>query len=535
MSWTWNIPARFNIAAACLDRHQESEVAARTALIVDDEGEGLSGLSYGELAGRSARFAGVLRELGIEADERVLIRLPNSPAYPVAFFGTLRAGCIAVPTSTLLSAEEIGYLLKDAAPQVAVLHRSDWPAIGGRVLAAPSVKAVLLAGAGPLPQVPGEPRVLDLHAALAESEPAPPADTRADDPAYLVYTSGTTGYPKGVLHAHRSLLGRRPASEHWFDFREGDRILHTGKFNWTYVLGTGLMDPLYRGASVVVREGPNDPAGWIELIARHRCTIFIGVPTIYRQILQKTDAGAADVPTLRHCMCAGEHLSDDVLRRWRERFGVQIHEALGMSECSYYISNPPGRPVRPGSAGLPQPGHVVRLLDEQLHEVPVGEEGMISIRADDPGLFLRYWNQPELTEAAFEGGWFRTGDYARRDAEGYLWFLGRRDDLINSFGYRVSPHEVERVLKGHPGIADAVVVGEMAGPDKVLVSACVIPAPGASPSEQDVVDYARGRLASYKVPRRVHFMDDFPRTRNGKVLRSRVRALLEASTEAFRA
>ncbi len=237
-------------------------------------------------------------------------------------------------------------------------------------------------------------------------------------------------------------------------------MLHAGKYNWTYVLGTGLMDPLYRGHTTIVHEGATDATLWPARIARHGATVFIGVPTIYRQILQKTACARADVPTLRHCMSAGEQLSADVLAAWRERFGLEIYEALGMTECSYYLCETRARPIRPGSAGFVQPGHDVRLLDpDTLRDVGSGAEGMLCIRRTDPGLMLRYWNQPEETAACIRGDWFLTGDYARIDDDGYVWFLGRRDDLINTFGYRVSPHEVERVLKSHPDVADAAAVG----------------------------------------------------------------------------
>jgi acyl-coenzyme A synthetase/AMP-(fatty) acid ligase len=351
----------------------------------------------------------------------------------------------------------------------------------------------------------------------------PPHPTRADDTAYLVYTSGTSGYPKGVLHAQRALLGRRPAMQAWFDLRGGDRVLHSGKFNWTYVLGTALMDPLYLGQTAIVVEGPADASQWIPRIARHRATIFIGVPTIYRQILQKTSFSAADAPTLRHCMCAGEHLSDEVLHGWRERFGQEIYEAIGMSECSYYMSQRSGAPIRSGSVGMPQPGHIVKLLDDDLREVPAGEEGQIAIGEDDPGLFLQYWNQPEETARLRRGGWFLTGDYARRDADGYFWFMGRRDDIIKSFGYRVSPFEVERVLKDHPAVADCAVVGEAVGPDKTIIAAYVLPAPGQPADAAAIMAYAAQHLASYKCPRAVHFVADLPRTANGKVLRRALR------------
>jgi acyl-coenzyme A synthetase/AMP-(fatty) acid ligase len=355
--------------------------------------------------------------------------------------------------------------------------------------------------------------------------------TRADDPAYLVYTSGTTGYPKGVLHAHRALLGRQPSSTYWFDFRpDGDRVLHAGKFNWTYVLGTGLMDPLYRGHTAMVHEGGSDASQWPRLIARHAATIFIGVPTIYRQIIQKTRFGRADVPTLRHCMSAGEHLSDEVLAGWRERFGLDVYEGLGMTECSYYLCQTRSHPIRPGSAGFAQPGHDVKLLDPTTwREVGVDEEGMLCIPRDDPGLMLRYWNRPEETAAAFHDGWFLTGDYARRDADGYIWFLGRKDDLINSFGYRISPHEVERVLKDHPDVADAAALGEEIASDKILVVAYVVPRPAAPITADALLTYGRQRLAAYKAPRIVYVVDELPRTRNGKLQR---RALVPSLARA---
>jgi acetyl-CoA synthetase len=269
-----------------------------------------------------------------------------------------------------------------------------------------------------------------------------------------------------------------------------------------------------------VHEGTADATAWPARIARHGATIFIAVPTIYRQILQKTPAGARDVPTLRHCMSAGEPLPSEVLAEWRTRFGQDVYEALGMTECSYYLCTTRSRPIRPGSAGFVQPGHDIRLLDpETLREVPDGEEGMLCIPRTDPALMLRYWNQPEETARCFRGDWFLTGDWARRDADGYVWFLGRRDDLINTFGYRVSPHEVDRVLSEHPAIAEAAAVGEDVGKDKTLVTAYVVPRPGTDLTPEAVLAWAREHLAAYKAPRIVYFVDALPRTRNGKVQR----------------
>ncbi len=526
--WHWDIPEYLNIGVACTEPMISAGKGDAIAMIVEDDDLGTSQYSYQQLADASSRFAQILLELTINPGDRVLIRLPNALSYPTAFFGTMKMGAIAVPTSTLLAGKEVAYLAKDSAAGVLVTHKSMWPELAEHMEACDSIHTILLAGEGDIQKSSNQKiKLYDLDL-LLKNTPALEnfARTRADDPAYLVYTSGTTGFPKGVLHGHRSLYGRLPASKFWFDFAANDRILHSGKFNWTYVLGSALMDPLFQGKTVIVHEGKNDAALWPRLIKQHQCTIFIGVPTIYRQIIQKTDFNANDVPSLRHCMSAGEHLSDEMLNAWRERFGMDVYEAIGMSEISYYISQNKNFPIRPGAAGFPQPGHDVTLLDADLQEVDIDEEGMICIPDSDPGLFLKYWNLEEETREARHDGWFFTGDYARRDAEGYIWFLGRRDDIINTFGYRVSPHEIERVMKTHPAVADCVALGETIGKDKTLVSLCVIPFADVAVSEEDLLTFASENLAKYKAPKKIYFMDNFPRTKNGKVIRKQLTSML---------
>ena len=524
-TWTWHIPEFFNIGVACTDAHLGTEIETRLAMIVEDDTLGTVTATYGELATRSSQFAQLLRKRGVNAGDRVLIRLPNCLDYPTAFLGAMKAGCIAVPTSTLLTVEEVLYLAKDSGAKVLVMDAATWAELGSRIHEAPEAKLVLLSGKGQEQNVPNIEALALKPALEAITAWSAPHATHASDPAYLVYTSGTTGYPKGVLHAHRALIGREPASAYWFNFDADsvDRILHSGKFNWTYVLGSGLMDPLYQGKTVIVHEGRNDANTWTRLIAKHAATIFIGVPTIYRQIIQKTTADKASVPSLRMCMSAGEHLSDDMLKAWRDRFGMDIYEAVGMSEFSYYLSQSIHRPIRAGSAGFPQPGHDIALLDpESLQPVARGEEGMISVPITDPGLFLRYWNMPEETAKYRHDGYFFTGDYARVDDDGYLWFLGRKDDIIKSFGYRVSPYEVERVLKSHPAVADCASVGEEIEKDKLLVVAYVILQPGALVSAGELHAFGQQHLAAYKAPKRVYLAKEFPRTKNGKILRREI-------------
>jgi acetyl-CoA synthetase len=538
-AWNWQLPEHFNIGVACTDAHLGTANENKLAMIVEDDVLGVSTATYRQLAQATSRFAQLLRNLGVAAGDRVLIRLPNSLAYPTAFLGAMKRGAIAVPTSTLLTAEEVVYLARDSEATVLVTDKAMWQGLREKLGGLEHLRFVLLTGPGGLLPASGI-EVRDLESELEEIVSCePPHMTKSHDPAYLVYTSGTTGYPKGVLHGHRAMIGREPAAQYWFDFADdvantrNDRIVHSGKFNWTYVLGSGLMDPLYRGKTVIVHEGRNDAEGWIRLIAKHSATIFIGVPTIYRQIIQKTSFTGGDVPTLRHCMSAGEHLSDEMLGLWKDRFGVEIYEAVGMSEVSYYLSENKFRPIRPGSAGFPQPGHDVRLLDpETLREVEAGEEGMICLPADDPGLFMRYWNLPEETGKAFKERWFLTGDYARFDEDGYIWFLGRRDDIINSFGYRVSPHEIERVMKTHPAVADCAACGEELAADKVLVVAYVMLHPGSSVTADELAAFGREHLAGYKAPKIIYLAADFPRTKNGKIIRKQLSSALATARSA---
>ena len=524
--WVWNIPSHFNIGVACSDRHLGTSQADNFAMIVEDDVLGTSTITFTELALKTDQFAQLLRNLNVQVGDRVLIRLPNSLDYPIAFLGAMKMGAIAVPTSTLLTAEEVAYLAKDSGATVLVSDQTAWQNMEDKIVEnlsdTPNLSHILLSQT-PFVPAHGCLNVLSLSKSLDAIDACEAAyQSKAEDPAYLVYTSGTTGYPKGVLHTHRAMLGRQPAAQYWFDYADNvnDRIMHSGKFNWTYVLGSGLMDPLYLGKTVIVHEGKNDAQVWLDLIKKHQATIFIGVPTIYRQILQKTTATMAEIPSLRHYMSAGEHLSDEVLSQWHARFGVDIYEAVGMSEFSYYLSQSQFRPIRPGSAGFPQPGHAIKLLNpETLEEVEIGEEGMISVPMDDPGLFLNYWNLAEETAKYKHDGYFFTGDYAKYDADGYIWFLGRKDDIIKSFGYRVSPYEIERVYKGHPDVADCAAVGEEIEKDKLLVVIYVILKPDAKTTPDDLLAFGKQHLAAYKTPKTVYLAHDFPRTKNGKILR----------------
>jgi len=524
-----NIPEYFNIGNACTDPCVTDFSMSQAAVIVDQSHQHTQTLSYTELNEQSNRFAHAISHLGLKKADRVMLWLPNGIEFPITFFGTLKLGAIAVPTSTLLTGEELDYLVTDSGSRILVTTQHLWQRlVSFRSKLSTLEHVILIDDLMTNEDSHSDTANLNIKATsfkdLLAQRPisAINSQTKANDPAYLVYTSGTTGYPKGVLHAHRALLGRTPSANYWFNYEKNDRVLHSGKFNWTYVLGTALMDPLFLGKTVIVYEGDSHADTWPKLISKHQCTIFIGVPTIYRQIIQKTTFTASDTPSLKHCMCAGEHLSDEILGAWKQRFELDIYEAIGMSECSYYLSHHIGRSIRAGSAGFPQPGHHIELLDKDMHAVEDEQEGMLCIGLDDPGLFIEYWKLPEVTQASRQSNYFLTGDYARRDKDGYFWFLGRKDDIINSFGFRISPHEIERVIKTHPQIADCVAMEETIAKDKNLVVICVIAKDNQVIKTSQLITFSMQHLAVYKVPKKVYVVKNFPRTANGKVIRKQL-------------
>jgi acyl-coenzyme A synthetase/AMP-(fatty) acid ligase len=336
---------------------------------------------------------------------------------------------------------------------------------------------------------------------LKRSAPGAYADTGPDDPAYLIFTSGTSGQPKGVLHAQRAIWGRRPMYQGWYGIGPSDVMLHTGAFNWTYTLGTGLCDPFANAATSVVYTGERDTAIWARLIDELGVTIMASVPGIYRQILRD---GFSPASSLRHGLTAGEALAPSLLAAWRGQTGRELHEALGMSEISTYISTAPGIPVKPGSPGKPQPGRAVTILPD----------GQIGVHVTDPGLFLQYWGEEPVG-----GPWFATGDVGEIDTDGYVWHHGRADDLMNAGGFRVSPVEVENVLLQHPHVADAGVREWRVSDTASIIAAFLVPQPGVSPNGHAVDAFVRERLAAYKCPKQIWFVPALPRTANGKLIR----------------
>ncbi|NBN80227.1 AMP-binding protein [Microvirga tunisiensis] len=478
--------------------------------LVGPGGAALKTWTYGRLEDTILRVAGGLRRLGLSQGDRILVRIGHSCDFPLVFFGAMAGGFVPVPSSSLLTPAECDLILADSGA-VLVVHD------GATALPAdrPGVRFL-----GP-----------DGLAALRQGPPAAYAQTGAEDPAFLIYTSGTSGYPKGVLHAHRAARGRRPMDRGWYGLQRQDRLLHAGAFNWTYTLGVGLMDPWANGATSLVYDGPRDPQVWPDVLAGSRATLFAAVPSLYRRILKYGEVTPAAFPALRHGLTAGEALPAALHGEWLRRSGRPLYEALGMSEISTYVSSGPEVSTRPGSPGKPQAGRRVAVLAEDGEgsaPLPPGSTGLLAVHRSDPGLMLGYFGRPAETAAAFRGDWFLTGDRARFDAEGYLWYEGRADDVMNAFGYRVAPEEVERVLAAHPAVAEVAVTtvrpasDASAGTGVELIAAFVVLRDGMTVGEAELADHAARGLAEYKRPKLWRLVAELPRTASGKIQRRRL-------------
>ena len=491
----------FNLAWHCLGR-QAAERGGKTALVIADGPDALRSWSYGELDGMVRRLAGGLVASGLRKGDRVLIRAANDIDFVLAFFAAAAIGCIAQPASLMLTADEALALAANSGAAAIFLGDAD-----------PKERALF-----------AHLRVFDRQETGRLADEAPPADyapTAPDDPAYLLFTSGSTAEPKGVLHAHRVVIGRRPMAADWLGLSEDDIVLHAGNINWAYTLGVGVLDPWSRGATGALYSGERDPGIWPTLIERTRSTIFAAVPSVYRQILKYGDPSAQDLSRLRHGVTAGEALSPELLAHWREATGIWLYEALGMSEISTYVSSRPGEPIRPGSPGRPQRGRQVAVLPVEggTDPLPPGEVGLLAVHRSDPGLMLGYWNRPTEEAAVFRGDWFIGGDLAEFDADGYVWHRGRNDDIMNAFGYRVSPLEVEKVLASHPDVADVAVAERKVASDVSVITAFVVPKAERAPDEAALLAHCAEHLGVYKRPRKVVFVREIPRTANGKVSR----------------
>ena len=500
----------FNLTEHCLSpspARPDDDVA-----LIHATPSGATTLTWRQARRRTGAIQAALVNTGVRPGSRVLIALPSSPDYALAFLAITGLGAIAVPASPQLTPPELATIAHDCSPAVILTDRERHEALRAEHLAGGTL---LLACA------------IDDELATAD---APLIHTRdPEQPAYLVYTSGTTGRPRGVLHAHRSVAARAIMRASWTGIARGDRVLHASELNWTYAMGISVLDAWPVGASTVIWTGPREATRWPELIAAHGVTIFAAGPGVYRQLLARAlERGDERLTSLRHALTAGEALPPALLAAWTTTTGVALHEALGMSECSTFISSGPSVPVRPGSPGRIQPGRHVGALDQEAaaqgraHQAPVGTVGILAIRSDEPGLMLGYRAPDGSIDLPLTDGWFLTGDLVETGPDGYVRYLGRRDEVLNALGYRVSPLEVEAALEGNPDVREVAVTAVRVRADLELVCAWVVAtdSDAAARLSHEALDrWCRERLAAFKCPRVFRLVTALPRTRTGKIQR----------------
>ncbi len=525
-SFRWDVPEAFNFGRDVVDRLAADP--ARPALLARDSGGRERRLTYRDVAAGSNRVAHLLRDLGVAAGDPVIVMLPRVPEWQLVTVGALKAAALVIPGSTLLRPKDIAYRAQHSGAVAIVSAAAQAPAVDTVRAELPGVRhfLCLLGDDDALPEA-----WIDLRAELARmpDDASAGRPTRASDPALVYYTSGTTGPPKAVLHSHAYTCAQRYTTEVWHGARDGDRIWTTSDTGWAKAAYGVIFGPWSCGAEVVLVDGRFDPRAELRLLAELAPQIFCAPPTEFR-LLVKEDLSGFAAPALRECVSAGEPLNPEVIRAWREATGLTIRDGYGQTETILLVGNFPGVPVRPGSMGLPMPGHRVEIIGEDGTVLPPGEVGDIALHGNPPSLFREYWRDPEATRGCRRGDWYLTGDRATRDEDGYLWFVGRSDDVIISAGYRIGPFEVESALIEHPDVVEAAAVAAP-DPDRgSVVKAYVVTRAGVTGDAglaAQLQDHVKRVTAPYKYPRSIEFVESLPKTVSGKIRRVELRARSE--------
>ncbi|MEO4000591.1 acyl-CoA synthetase [Mesorhizobium sp. CAU 1732] len=515
----WHIPERFNIGVAVSDRWAAIE-PDRIALIDYRQDGDAETMSYAELAAHSNAFANGLRALGVARGDRVALLLPQSFQTVIAHLAIYKLGAIAVPLALLFGVEALEYRLQTAGVKAVVTTEAGnakFKTIRARLPALETIVSIDGAGAGAL----GFDRIVAAGSPYLVAE-----ETGSDDPAMMIFTSGTTGPPKGALHGHRVLLGHLPGVQmpHEFLPQPGDRLWTPADWAWAGGLLNVLLPGLYLGVPVVSarfeRFDPEAALGLMEKVAVRNAFI---PPTALRMLKSAGSVVRNFDLKLRTIGSGGEALGRETYDWAKTEFGLTINEFYGQTECNLVLASCNAIGVsRGGAIGKPVPGHEVAVIDGEGRRVPMGEPGQIAVRRPNPVMFLEYWNNPEATAKKFIGDWMTTGDQGIEDGDGYVHFFGRDDDVITSAGYRIGPGEIEDCLTGHPAVALAAVVGKPDALRTEIVKAYVVLKDGVTKDEElagEISLWVRERLSAHEYPREVEFVDSMPLTTTGKVIR----------------
>lgn len=510
-----NILERLNVASVLVDRHSEEDRGGKPAIICGDET-----VTCARLADNVNRFGNVLNGLGIRMEQRVAILMPDTPEFVYAFFGAIKIGAVAVPLNTMLKARDYEYLLNDSRAHVLVVHSS----LLGHIM---EIRADLkylehIVVAGDPHDAPLRMKDL-MKAARSDLEPA---DTSKDDAAFWLYSSGTTGFPKGSIHLHHDMLIEAEYyARQTIGLVESDVSFSLAKLFFAYGLGNGLYFPLWTGGTTVLLPDRPLPETVYDVIDRHQPTVFYSVPTSYAALLHLAEKNdRTSLGRVRMCVSAGEKLPAPLYRKWHDRFGVEILDGIGSTEILHiFISNRPGN-VRPGSTGQLVPGYAAKIVDEHWNDLPPDEVGTLLIKGDS--IAGGYWNKHENTKDTYFGSWINTHDKFHVDEDGFFWYAGRTDDMFKVSGMAVWPAEVESILQEHPAVLESGVVGVADEDGLIKPRAYVVLKEHHEGSEELVRElqaFVKQNTAPHKYPRSVIFVDDLPKTATGKIRRFKLR------------
>lgn len=520
-----DIPERLNMADWAIDRWVRQGRGDRVAFVTLDPGGGGDGaleLTYAAMQERMNRAGNAMRALGVGRGERVLVRSQNTPEILAIVLGCLKIGAVPMAVSSLFRSEELAYILRNSEAAVAVSSQELAGPLRAIKPRLPTFRTLATLGGSE----PGETALEPLLA--ASSAELEGADSHRNDAAFVFYTSGTSGNPKGICQAHRYVIGALdPLARFLVQFQPHERMYNPHEISFSYAFGWSFFMPLLVGASSILHLGRIEPRSLLENIQRFRPQILASVPTLYNAMMALDDRRAYDMRSLRLIISAGAPLHQELHAEMRAYFGCEVREAIGQSESQTFIGQWSDRPRKPGSLGYPLPSYHIRIIAEEGNDCPPGAIGSIAIRDDHPSLFIAYQGLPQLWQANHRDGWYHTGDMGHLDEEGCIWFDARGDDLIKSRGYLVSPDEIERVLAGHPAVAEVGVVGV---PDAYYgrrLRAYVALRPGAAAGEEELKQHVRQRLAPFKTPQEVVFLPAMPRTATGKLQRLALRRLSE--------